>query len=588
MIPGAFIYRTSQEIEGLYDHFAGGLFYVKGLPLLCQLLALTSFLLAAYFGRVNRRLSVLFSLLGFTAFVVLLHQPWDELFVNLTHSKHFARHGIFSFHPNHPIEGTVDTLPYLVMGLLHKLGLPLVELALSFSLLGGMLCIFVASACIKKIRGLDSNCWPTFFLSLYSPLLFNSAHGFSTTLFATAILSSFYFIDLKKQPIGWWILALVPLIRTEGLWIVLLFLIRERKMLKALVLIPAALLAFWRLQKFGFLTPVPMHYKATFGNLFFFLLGLRNLWCDLLASYSLIFLLFYFLLRKREKILDQWLILCFIGVIPYYLSGGDWFPAAWGRYLLPFSLVACIAFFSTFDFKAVTNLKPLVFASLLFLVLPSSSYVGLFEDVFTKKKTLSNTSYRASARTNFRIQYLSQVGTHLSKVTAPTDVIGTSEMATIHYFADRHALDLLGITNEEIAKQPLRTPELFRRFPKNNELPYLIFRRVDPTLVEKHKPAVVYPFDFILKDLMDGTTFQEMDTAKILQALARWEHRFKGLMDPLYGGTEKLLALGYQPFIVLYENEFATLYFVEKSKIEEHQAKLKDHGFSGEFYKRPS
>src|SRR5262249_8495141 len=139
-------------------------------------------------------------------------------------------------------------------------------------------------------------------------------------------------------------------------------------------------------------------------------------------------------------------------------------------------------------------------------------------------------------RTNHRIHYLSQVGYHFGTTSAPDEVIASSEVATIMYYAKRETLDLLGITNPEIIAAPLRTPaHLLRRIPDSDELPYLIFKRVNPGLVEKHEPAYVYTFDFDIKDIMKEKEFEELTDQDLFVAIQRWERRFRDLHGPLYG-----------------------------------------------------
>lgn len=624
MIHSAYIFRSPNEVEGIFDSFLQGLYFVKGIPLIVQLMVLTLFPLAcllaylelvqkeARFGKVSRVLSITSLCLS----VMLLIQPWDELFINLLHARNWIEAGTFSFSKLHAVEGTVDFLFYFAIGLLGKIGFPLLETTFALSLLGGILCVWVLSLLLEEYQVPYGKTWGFVFFSGFAPLCFNSSHGFSTTIFAASILWAFYLITAaKKEILGLFVLGLVPLIRMEGAWFSVLFFVLflvplYKKVPSKLVLafamafVPFGALSLWRQLYFGSMVPPPIHFKSAFGNLFFFLIGLRNLMADLITNYAWISAVVigvsFGVLSKKERQPFQSLfkfvalLLCF--TFPYYLSGGDWFPAVWGRYLLPLSLSIFLTAIVVGNkllpkFWGKVSQQEIIIPYLLSLpviavVLTTGSYPRLFEEVFTYRKTLANTQVKKTVRTNFRVQYLSELGTHLKMTSPENAVIGSSEIATISFHANRETLDLLGLTNPEIFNEPLRSPSLFRRIPKDNELPYLIFKRVNPTLVEKYRPDFIYTFDFIPKDLAEHVGYNELSNQRIFEILARWEIKFRGLLKPLYGGLENLLKLGYRPVIVTYENQFCAMYFVSSEAIANHIALMKRAGLEGGLVER--
>ncbi|NBT59017.1 hypothetical protein EBT16_09570, partial [bacterium] len=290
--------------------------------------------------------------------------------------------------------------------------------------------------------------------------------------------------------------------------------------------------------------------------------------------------------EKRVAFQLFWLLLFFS--VPYYLSGGDWFPPSLGRYLFPFSFFSFIFFISIALETSVELRKTSVFSLFLFGVLflatlsfPFGSFTRLSEGLFTHKSSLSAINLKKLGKGNYRIQYLSQLGNHLKATTGPKTVIGSSEIATIMFFAEREALDLLGVTNIEIARSPLRkTPELFSKVKSQNELPHLIFKRLKPELLFEKRPGIFYAFDYILKDLLDNDHPEEISESDLSLALKRWERKFQELNQSLFGGMEALEKHGYDPVLVKHGNGFVSLYFVSRETKEEHFSMMRQAGMA--------
>ncbi len=625
MLDSFYIFRSPNEIEGFFDFLFGGIFIAKGFPLLSQLVVLTSFSFAVIGCLISSLrpmkkfviFSQIFSILCFSFLAVLLLQPWDEVFVNLRHSWHIKEYNIFSFNKFQRLEGTVEFLPYLLIGYFGKLGFYLPDLAFVFSFLGGIFSIFASVKILEKLGFNAAKTWGFLFFSTYPPLIFNSSHGFMSSIFTAAILWAIhFFLGNSKTIIGLILFSILPLIRFEGLLLTFLFIplifFQNKKsnfrLLYILFFLPAVFLVIFRYFYFGSIIPLPIKYKSSIGNLFYFLIGMRNLVADLLSccGFTAIVVILMFIIIVKNKFnsssyskvfnYNTIFILVFLSIFSlcYYVSGGDWFPSYWGRYLLPFSVFVIIL--ALVSLQIIYSLSKIYFNVLLGIVIglfllyalwPISSYSKMLGKLFTQRKALAMLHYRDEGRGHYRIHYLSQLGVHLKNTTAPNYIIGSSEVATIMYFAERDALDLLGIVNPEIVKEPLRkAPKLIRQYPLLGELPYLIFRRINPTLVEKHKPQIVYTFDFILRDLLKEIPIQQIPIEEITddliyKAVKRWNYQLKGLMEPLYGGVENLIKIGYTPFVVLYKNGFCSLYFVYSPFINEHIKLLKNQNFTG-------
>lgn len=606
---------------GFFDSFLGGLFLVKGLPLAGQLLWLLAFGLALFLAchegmAKNQSMAKRFALgaracgwICFTVGFFFLLQPWDEVFINLRHSLNFARHGVFSFNAGQPIEGTVDWLVYFVLGCLHRLGLPLLELAFAQGFFGAVACICITRKFWTHFSK-ASQTIPTLLLCFYPPLAFNSAHGFATTWFVACILAAIYFLFFaNKTNRGLLALALLPLIRAEGISFALLLVAlwvfssasKERRrnlVMGLLIVLPFVLLSIWRWRTFGSMVPLPVQYKATGTSLFYFIIGMRNLVADLIACGTFVSLAAILLLARRQNkeiaLAIKITAVLALASLPYYLAGGDWFPSYWGRYLLPFSLwcyflaMVCVAR----EWKPVGSIAPSLAALALILVVqslwPISSNWKFFDHFFSHRRTLAKIHAPTIGRGHYRIQNLSQLGLHLKETTDPRDVIGSSEVATIMYFADRETLDFLGVANPEIARSAVReAPSLLREFPQESELPYLIFKRIRPDILPREKPAYLYTFDFMWRDQMPGYPPEELTRPLLYQAMDRWNRKLGSLIQTLYGGTDKILATGYEPVVVRYSNHFINLYFVRADKLDDHLQRLAQRGFHHEVWQRP-
>ncbi len=599
MLDTAYVYRSAREITGLYDHLFGGLFLIWGLPFALQLLVFGGLIVGiaaclkyrdggeAKWERVVRVCAIV----GFLSSALLTFHPWDELFTNLRHAEHWAQDGLFSYNRFQKIEGTVDLLFYLLVGLVSRTGLPVVEAAFSLSALGGWLIVAAARQALRDRNRHELIPPVTLAVAFFPPLLFNSASGFSATLFSAAILWSLV-CALKRGPAAllYFLMAVIPLIRFEGLyWTALLaaylfFTAPREKRLSNLAgplaaVVPFVLITLWRLQTFGHVVPTPARFKATWGSPFFLGVGVTSLLTDLVATGTLASLVIVFLSYPRKKTIVRLLALLPLYVFPYYLTGGDWFPCYWGRFLLPVTMAA-------FFLAAVAMLQAKRGMVLLLLYLipiawPFYSLTRWAQVNFSPRWIIANPHEISVNKSLTRVHHLSQLGRHLELTTEANDVVASSEVSAVMYFAKREALDMLGVANPEIADQPLRaTPSLRRKLHGRPELPHRIFRREQPDLIEKHRPAILYTFDFIPRDIMPEVAFEELDDAALVKIIRRWERRIGGLVDPLYGGFGRLTKQGYRPIVILYANKFCSLYFVHETSFARHTAKLKADGMS--------
>lgn len=594
-------FEINQTQPGLFDVLFGGLFLVKGLPVFFQmtylvvmgLILLFSFQEMSLGKKSNHALLAIFSFISLVLSTFILYQPWDELFISLRHSLHLSEVGNFSFNRNERIEGIVDFLPFFVLGLLAKLGLPLLETHFVLVTLGTWLCILTARRILINLKTPYAESWSYPALLLYPPLILNTANGFIVPLFTAMLLlgTNFLFLENRRR-LGWVLLSIVPLVRLEGAWFCFVtffffyFFKPSQKRLTLpilteffILMAPTLLLSFWRYHYFGSFLPVPILYKSAIGNVFYLLLGVRNLFMDFIAGGGLIWCWIIFNTKDSQKtFLSKWLALLLIFCLPYYLSGGDWFPPAWQRYLFPFSFLLYLSALNLFPsyinqnkLRPVSSLIPLTLLVLSLFVFSWGSYNRFGESLFSHKTSLSGVRQRRLGKNNYRLNYLSRLGGHLEKSTTSDTVIASSELATIMFFSKREALDLLGVTNLEIAQSPIRSaPHLFSKATNKNELPFLIFKRLKPELLYERKPGIFYAFDFILPDLIEEVPIEEVTSLDLKKAIRRWDKRFEMLNKSLFGGTDYLLNHSYEPVLIRYGEDFYSLYFVSSEFKNKH------------------
>jgi hypothetical protein len=603
-----YFFSRKEPALGFFHSFLGGAFLFKGMPLVGQLLILLCLTGALWFAatslqkshRLYGRTANTLSVFLFTLVCLFLIQPWDELFTNLRHSSYFAKSGRFSFSPLTLVEGTVDFLPYLSVGVFEWLGLKGPDSAFLLCYLSGISCLFFSGKLFLKLGGTPA-LFPFFLLALcvFPPLGFNSSHGFATTFFAATILAGIYYTYFSRRPYcGLLILSLLPLVRFEGSFFLanLLFWPRhhlpwpQRKTFRlgVMALTPAIAHALVRHFYFGHAIPLPVQYKASFGNLFMLALGIRNLAADALSTHTFALILGFIAARSARGSLAQdtrprlILVALVVSTLPYYLSGGDWFPSYWARYLFPLTLFSFCAAAGALTHSPPRSIAVPGLLVLLSSIWPLSSTYKMVDAVFSHRRTLAMIDEPTIARGHYRIEHLARLGKLIGQSSLATDRIASSELSTMPYFADREVVDFLGLTNPKIAQSPLRqAPSLIRAFPFRSELPFLIFRREVPDLLEKDRPEFLYTFDFMLRDQLRGVTPYEMTKDELMRAIRRWENQLGGLVDSLYGGIPLLLQRGYSPVFVRAGEDFIALYFVHSSALSRHFEALQSLGFHG-------
>ncbi len=596
-----YLYKTTRPAVSVYDSLFGGMFENQSLFLILKVLfplvivlTLTSLFLEKKKG--CERFSLIRKggmWLGFVIGVILLNDPWDEVFTNLRHSLNFVHSGHYSFQIFQNVEATVDFLVYFLLGVLGKLGLPLVESCLLQSLLGGILCLVAVHRILQKT--VAEKWWADLgvvLVSLYPALGYNSASGFGTTFFAADVLWGFYLLFLTpKRTLGIFLLSLLPVIRFEGTGLLLILLafeaffrwkekrssslffpVRRFALNAGIAIWPALILAWYRFYTFGDWVPAPVHYKASL-DWEYLKMGLGNLNSDLFFGFlwfalPVTILGFWigrggFLAKRKTHnevlALFGFALCCFVFTLAYYLSGGDWFPY-WIRYLFPFALTFLTLMFSVLSYafnSLALKTRPVAGVTLVVAFLTYSLTTPARATWVHEVAQL-----RVFPRGDARISDLSKVGHHLGMTTRPSDEIASSELSTLMYFADRDALDLFGVSNPEIYSRPLLIPA------------HCMMRRFRPfDLIDRHRPAIVWPHSTYSTNFYTKAPLKE-----VLLQFKLNEHSVSEFNYDYFGGVPHVQRLGYS-FVGVQYADFFLAYLVSPEALGAHLKKMESLGF---------
>lgn len=436
-----------------------------------------------------------------------LGSAWDEFYLNLKHSWVFRESGSFSYNLSGPAEATVDFLPYLLAGMLGKLGLPLEETVIGINLSGNIIILLLASKIWQRLNVPFRVCdFGLVLMTFFPPTIYIGTSGFTAGLFSATILLGTY-LWMIKQPIGSiGVLAMLPLIRVEGIifnfvgWVVISYgewRDRGSRPLGSVffrcwwsgvgLVTPFLVLSLWRFFYFGSFLPNPVIYKNTHFDLRYLEKGVRQLReCMSIYNMALIgsvlvgVLLFRWWARERFRGAEVGLMVAVWASIIltafYYLNGGDWFPVIWARYCMPALVLTWVLFVAAVGWCA-GRLGPrlgIVVCLIAFALVLWPNQQSAFRQTYGEANSSMNRWPR--------VEILAAFGQLLKQTSSPGDVIASSEVATTMYFAERDLLDLLGVANREIAMSRV---DPIRGFGDTMHM------RRNPETIRRHKPQFI-------------------------------------------------------------------------------------------------
>jgi hypothetical protein len=523
----------------------------------------------------------------------------DEFYINLKHAFNLRYFGTFSANATEPIEATVDFLPFLAAaGLSAVLPVSLASAAIAIGLAGNVILIFTAYDIAHRMTGSSAVAWvAAAMISVLPPVVFVGATGFMATLFGGLLLLAFDWVVVRRGRWtfrGYLLLGLLPLVRLEGIlpgclmlagaglqlvvaglrpWSPWRHLYRSGRVLAlrgCVLLGPLLLLSLWRYLVFGAVTPVPVTYKNTGLDIEYLRAGVRQLLELLRFHRTDLFQLFFapvliwFLLRLGLRAVV--FVLAMIALcLAYYTGGGDWFDQAWGRYPLPLMcLLLVLTLCAIYRAGAAITRWPLPVFALGVAVICGIATQWHGKNAYRYGWEEFNKSWDRWARINS----LSAFGTFLKHTTPERARIGSAEMATIMYFAERDLVDLLGIANPDVARAPLD--------PAFGAGDILHKKRAPQTLLRRKADVVaLYEMVFWLPPNVDRTS-----TAAIAKFAEEQSHRDIMMMVAFYrvGDLRALERAGFRQHLVI-EGNYLYVYWVGTDMAADHARMLAARGF---------
>lgn len=541
---------------------------------------------------------------------IRISEGWDEFFINLRHAYMLLNNGVYSVNSKEMLEATVDLVPILITSILGFSKISLVDAFVISSLLGNIVVILFSYKIVTKLtRDRTWSLISALLIGLYPNVVWVGGSGFSAVLFSGCILASGYFLLFtNRRFVGLFLLSVLTLVRTEGiLFAIVLFLCVNitryfREPTKdwkwrcnvnsvfvdgIIIAVPFFLSLIVRFVIFGHPIPNPVAFKNTNFDTYYLSAGI-NRFSQMICGHDLHLIvvvivfcilsryLFYrnanrkiFSLNELNLIIFNVAILIFI--VPYYIGGGDWFPASWNRYAMPFTVVVVLTFF-VFIHRAFFLLLtgPLRYAGLYIFF--GIFCFGYYQTVRFQKdnaiySTLSAATVPIGGRWQ-RVDQLASVGAFLKRVTPNDAVIASPEEATVMYFSEREMLGLLGVSNPDMTNmpfQPISPGDLLHR-RRGHESIY----HKRPDVIALYEPVLIGDFSSnfgLVETLRNALQEKLFDSPKVNVSYYR------------VGSFLALEKMGYRHITISYADKLFSL-FVGQRIYENFEVNIKRLGFS--------
>lgn len=458
----------------------------------------------------------------------------DDAYITFRYVENFVNgHGLV-FNEGERVEGYTNFLWLILLSVFTFLKFDIISTSQYLSVAFGVAILILtylisctfpdeSNAESKKhsvsITGKDKkllNLLPVVFLTFLGAFNYWAVSGMESTLFTSLCLAGIYFYFItarsgefdKKISI---VLLLAALTRPEGLYIYGLILIhyvgylyftnknegianvakkvfaKNNLISFAVFFIPLGLYFLFRLSYYGYLFPNTYYAKTGFSAIYF-QTGIEYVW-NFFKSYLLfgvIFVLPYFLLKLKEYRFHMSLLLLIYTMYTVYIIyvGGDVLQLY--RFFVPIAPLIFIGFGKILtelfkkirtDYFKTSPTGALVAVFLICAVITYYNYqnekdnierVTNLENGLVEKMKLSGTWFNQKAQQEGR------------KLTIAATTIGA-----VSYYAgfDVTVIDMLGLTDEEIAHNPVLIPEISEGYigwkERNYNVDYVLSRQPD-------------------------------------------------------------------------------------------------------------
>ncbi|MBN2542114.1 hypothetical protein JXI42_04550 [bacterium] len=431
-------------------------------------------------------LCLLFIILGiYIAQAISMNFTQDDSYISYRYAKNLVNGDGLVFNKGERVEGYTNFLWIILLALFTSFGLDIITVSKVLGVASGAVAVFltylISCSFFKKYKYIY-RLIPPFILALNGAFAYWSISGMETSFFVMLVLLSLY-LYINKNPVFIVASALSALTRPEGVMVFGLIIIHELLIRKdtikttlvniagfAALLIPFAV---FKLVYYGDLLPNPF-YAKTGMSVEYFKTGFEYLF-RFLKHYGflgLIYLLpivFFNELKQEGKLL---VLVSFIYTIYIVFVGGDVLNGH--RFFLAFVPLLYILFtYVAMQIISRINEKVIrVIVSICLVVVISSV------TFFVPRHWLFSIR-------NKEIGLIDSMAFHANilKETFGSDVtLAISTIGAISYYSGATVIDMLGLTDRNIAKNPEAIPGITPTWKeKNYNVHYLLSR--DPDLI---------------------------------------------------------------------------------------------------------
>lgn len=446
--------------------------------------------------------------------------PIDDSYITLTAARNIAQENLFAVNPDQPLAGITSPFHVLMVGLLGKL----CGVAWAARLLGLLAYWAIIAGLWLWMRQLGAGL-PAVLLAaaataMAGPMVFGALNGLETDLFAALLIWSFFFFEKSRERPAWLFamgaaIGLAIVTRPEGYFLAaVLYSIRALESLRAKTyrdlgrLILSGLLALAviapylvaNVQLLGHIMPITVSAKK-----YFFRSACMG-WPAHIAMtiFSPIMLLWLLLILTPLLI---WARAWWRRIYPplflfvFYLAYMIQFPGAlthyWGRYQHPLFPIV-IGGMALGGGLLLNRWKGVLLRAALVLVMLLSVASGAY---------LSRQTYRNALGHTVEGGYLLSVANWLREHSEPGDVVAAHDIGIVSYFSERPVLDLVGLTDPEIAEIHQHTGRTCGSLDARGEAMYRLLERRKPKIIVFSKGWEEKYMAFLQKDTKEHLTF---------------------------------------------------------------------------------
>lgn len=436
----------------------------------------------------------------------LLFFNWtnDDAFISYRYTENLCDGQGLVFNSGEKVEGYSNFLWIILLAPFNLLGLSPLWLSKTISFCITLLLIFLMYRTALDF-GLDefTSCLCALTLSFSSSLAYFSMSGLETVFYGFLLLLCVFLNETyEKEPnekplfILYGVLLAVALTRPEGLLFLLISSayhllkkiitlkgIRLIKILKIQILFFSiySFFIFLRYRYYSDILPNTFYAKpkGTFveqGYSAFFI----NFTNALLSGSFLLIPVLFLLVKKKSFSKYLYPLLFCIGQLIFMTYAGDWM--ALGRFFLPVLPLILILFFSLLSILKSNHQKANLNLVRKFLyIMAIVALAGL--NLFQTYKTLANKDiYPYLVMNSSR---LIRVGKWLKQNFPPETVITLRRQGAIPYYSKMKSIDILGLTEREIAKTIYDEKDTFKENEKNAE--YILNQQPDVLILFSFK-----------------------------------------------------------------------------------------------------